>query len=52
MANHVEQATEYRMCAERARKLALEVMPAEHRDSLLAIAESYDRLAKRLETGD
>ena len=52
MTGDVERAKDYRMCVERARKLARDVMPPEQKDSLMAIAKSYDRLAKQFEKRD
>lgn len=38
-------AAKYRKLAQETRAMAQGVMPEEHRKSLLAIAETYDRLA-------
>jgi len=52
MAEYAQRAKDYRVCADQAREMAQGEMLAEHTDSLLAIAESYERLAKQFEKRD
>ena len=49
MASDAERAKTYRDLAVKTRAMAQGVMPAEHKQALLEIADRYDRLAERTE---